>query len=586
MLNGECASSYAGCGRVFQRLSRGSGPRRLGHLGGAALALVAITVACSGGGRSLSGIPPPATAPTAPAELVDSAPFRLSQGNVRPGDPYWTYVPMQRAASNARLRPLDAFSSTTVDECFYDGVECFEQDHSDVGGGWSIVCNGDQTCMSTTWKLALVAPTGVTSSFSPAIFAPGTYSVITMKVPKTMAVGTSSLVVSFTQVSGTTLTAPGNSTVPIQTLCTIADSTCPAIHIQDVIPSPSVLVDGKTTSTAAGWPMQLKIVPTSPPGLTYTVSSPTWNIPNSPLASYSAITGATPVPLPMPTQATTPVFYWTYPAGWGATGPPQAITATAKLTRTNQEIADTGAIANYVIQWPSPPNMAYSNRAPQVSQYNAIGGIYLSYGDLLSAADAGMIWKYQASAPAITGGYFSLIQLVALTTQVELNASPPPATPFPTRNTPANPTTGGSYWLDGCPIYAAALHGSPGASVTLGAGYDDSPGFPLANISDPSNTYYMYSEVDAKYAFEDYYVFRPDRPSAEPKSGPPSIWITIGEQEWSWGATSTITMPQDKWSEPYWVYGSAPPGGQTNATLSYSNTMPSLQSCPPVPAQS
>ena len=231
--------------------------------------------------------------------------------------------------------------------------------------------------------------------------------------------------------------------------------------------------------------------------------------------------------------------------------------------------------------------MAYSNRAPQVAQYKADGSIYLSFGDILSPPDAGMVWKYQASAPTNTGGNFSLTQLVSVTTQIELNASPPPTPPYPTRNPPANPTTGGAYWLDGCPIYAAALHGAAGASVTLGAGYDDSPGFPLANIADPSDTYYKYSEVDAKYAFQDYFVFRPDRPVAEPKTGPPTIWIAIGEQQWNWGATSTITEPQDKWSPPFWVYGGSSPPFATNATFTYSSTMSSAdQACPTVPAQS
>jgi hypothetical protein len=246
------------------------------------------------------------------------ATYSLRESNVKPGVPYWSYSITQaarsrRAQSSARLTPLSVWSSTTIDECFSGNV-CFVQDESDAGGSWTVICNGDPTCMSATWKLTLIAPAGATASFSPAVFQSGTQSYLTLKVPKSMAVGTSSMEVSFTQVSGTTTTGAPNSTVPIQILCSLADSTCPAIHIQDIVASPAVFVDGKTTDTAAGWPMQLKIVPTAPPGsTTYSVSNLTWSIPNTPLASYNAITGAAPVPLPSPTQSATPVFYWVYP---------------------------------------------------------------------------------------------------------------------------------------------------------------------------------------------------------------------------------------------------------------------------------
>jgi hypothetical protein len=250
-----------------------------------------------------------------------SAPIINAEQNAAPGQPYWVYsLPASESAraaiQDATRRTLsNPYNSLTADECFGTNPSCFVQDATGSGGTWTIVCNGNQTCLNATWRIALVAPSGATATFAPNPVNGGTASRVTMTLPKTAVVGTSTMTVSWTQVSGASYPPIPNGSTPILVLCSLKDNKCPSLRIQNTIPSPSVYVEGTTTNVAAGWPMQLAMVPTTPPGnsYSYTFSSPSWSIPNSPVTCCSVISGQPAVPLPSPTGSATPVFYWLWP---------------------------------------------------------------------------------------------------------------------------------------------------------------------------------------------------------------------------------------------------------------------------------
>jgi hypothetical protein len=136
---------------------------------------------------------------------------------------------------------------------------------------------------------------------------------------------------------------------------------------------------------------------------------------------------------------------------------------------------------------------------------------------------AGIYFTDKATIPTGVSGLVGFTQLFSEND----TAAPIPPQPYPNK----------SGWLDSCPLYDSPLSVTAGTNVTITS--DDSPYDPLAS------SWNTFSENEN---FTDYFMFKPtDAPNTPP--GQKSIWVNLGQLNWSWAGTTTRKANQS-WGTP------------------------------------
>lgn len=196
-----------------------------------------------------------------------------------------------------------------------------------------------------------------------------------------------------------------------------------------------------------------------------------------------------------------------------------AVTATAGLRR-NGGTAQATATATYNVSGPTNISMT-TKTIPGgwvIAPYTANpASLYLRFGQVGIHLDStGIQFTFTASAPAGDNGYVTATQLFF----GEAGWLPPAEGGY---------DTDGDYWLDGCPLYYNGYETANGGQYTWKG--NDSPRVPLTSAD-------TIAEMDTR--FRTYFMYRPE--------GSTSIWVPIGELEWSLEAVARRDITSGTWS--------------------------------------
>ncbi|MGH3522075.1 MAG: hypothetical protein ACRDU4_04410 [Mycobacterium sp.] len=331
---------------------------------------------------------------------------------------------------------------------------------------------------------------------------------------------------------------------------------CPTIEIvdQERAGPPVVSAPQPTQTTFIGKPMRLlaRHKPGSGSGQ-YTLSNKLWTISGGTSArvkSYNIASG-TLSQLASGDLNKDSVSYYYVVVNNGYTAK-----ITAKLNQGGRSF-NGAATATYDAK--GPTNVTMTSKTKSVIMDTLTGDTsttWLSFGDPVDTLKAGIRWTFTATAPAGDSGYVAGTQLA----NVQITTTPPGHFL----------TTAGSYWLDGCSIYATE-------DTVLGGGQykwqsDDSPGVPLDTAI---------TAASATDNFQMFFLYRP--------RGLNSIWVPIGKlNNWLWTGSATQTgnpAPfSHGWTGPTNPASSLNPSGGSSSTFPvWSHTYPTQQGCPALP---
>jgi hypothetical protein len=522
-----------------------------------------VLIGCSDHGRS-----PLPSEPSGGGErgliaraMPDTTTFAKSlDGKLRPE---LSVIPSNMAAAHPEFRIAVVGGDTTNEMCRSNEF-CAIQGQA-AGGFVAVLCAaGPGACQSASYEWSIQdSPSHSSTTFTPDTTVTDQFARVSIQT--TDSTPPEMYLVTFVPTPLPGFPPPNPLTVQgvVHVLCSFKHQTCPKVEIVDHDKGDSVVSlpenNPATRTTLIGKPMKLLVRATDT--TEYTLQQAAWALfvgGNGDIVKHFDLALGQLQNLTVPDDLSDPELSYYYAVA--RDGYPLAVEALVTANDNPDRVFFPEAGANYDLKGPTSVVMTSATTTVIVG---SVGGdtsqTLLSFGD--PTLLPGIQFQFTATAPPGDNGYVAGTQLV----QKETTSSP--------AGTWQN--TGGSFWLDACPIYAAVqtgIAGPPGANHQFIWRASDSPFTELV----PAFTLVTRSDI-----FRMHFMYRP--------AGTESIWVPIGKLDWFWNGTATRNgnpLVNHGWTGPTNSTFSASPIGSTSSDFPQWGTVLSApEPCPTLPTQ-
>lgn len=334
--------------------------------------------------------------------------------------------------------------------------------------------------------------------------------------------------------NGTPAPVPPTIPVRVHILCSYRLKSCPEVEIVDTLRANAVVsAPAPVQTTVIGKAVRLRVRHKAGTGTgQYTLQAGSWNGEGSVVKKYDLSSGVLTSLTTADLQDTLLSLYWTT----ASDNKGNVVKAAGLLLRDDGVRSQPRAQTTVVAKAPTSIRLSATTQPVRVGTYVS-GTIALSLGSLLSRpTSSGIAFTFTATEPSQDqGGYVAATQLVRSESQYTRNPNGDPTAGM-------FPSTGGTFWLDACPLYPGV--GFANGTFVQADGHgkfkyqaDDAPGTILSRD---------FNAVTRTDAFQSFFMYRP--------SGAESIWVPLGVLPWGWGGTATRTIANpdvgNSWTGP------------------------------------
>jgi hypothetical protein len=483
----------------------------------------------------------------------------------RPLSPSLSVVSPSQAVARPGFRIAIVNGDTTNEMC-RSGEFCAIQGQA-AGGFVAVLCtSGPGTCQPASYEWSIQnAPPKSSTTFTPDTTVTDQYARVSIQTTDSTPPEMYQVTFVPTPLPGSPPPNPLTVGGVVHVLCSFKYKTCPKIEIVDRGKGDSVvsLPEGHPASRSTLIGKHMDLLVRAADTTKFTLEAAAWTLflggAGDVVKGYTMTTQQGRAEgLSAPDDLSNPSLSYYYAVA--RNGYPIAVEARVVAKTNTDRVFFPEAGASYDLKGPTVVLMTSATTTVIVGPTSGdTTRTWLSFGDAFLLP--GIQFEFTATAPSGDNGYVAGTQLVQKQTT----------------STPASDwiNTNGVFWLDGCPIYAAAqtgIAGPPGTSHQFIWRSRDSPGTPLRPDLDL---------VTRSDNFQMYFMYRP--------AGTESIWVPIGEMDWFWNGTATRNgnpLINHGWTGPTnSSFSPAPTGAASSVFPEWNAVATAEESCASLPTQ-